>query len=167
MDANSTSYHPDWLGRRLLDDDFAWDEALTIPLSKFFEHYTLHDSVWIALYLTVNDLGVAIAVIRFDAFWTEGRVLHPGSKIAEWPILLLRFSELSSVQLNGFVEPNWSSRTIDSAETEALLAPLQVITTIADVYGGRMSITHHPLVRILCLNRAGEALPLPWNEPRA
>ena len=101
------SYYPEWLGPRLIDDAVEWSSAVATSLVSFLEQYTLHDSTWIGLHLQLDQAGAAIAVIRFDAFWTEGRVPHPGDLVAEWPIILIRFSGVTSIQLTGVQDNNW------------------------------------------------------------
>ena len=157
------SYYPQWLGPRLLEDSFTWGEALTTSLPAFGEQYTFHDSVWIGLHLHLDLTGGATAIIRLDSFWTEGKVPHPGSLVAEWPILLVRFSDVGAVRLSGFVGSDWSSRTIDASETTDSTAGRHR-TSFDDIYSGRVEIDHAPPVQILCFDRSGEALKLPFRD---
>src|SRR6185312_6677969 len=95
-------YYPEWLGSRLIDDAFDWEIALETTVEAFLEQYTLHDSSWIGFHLQVDQAGAGLAIIRFDAFWTDGRIPHPSAVVEEWPILVVRFAGITEVQLTGF-----------------------------------------------------------------
>jgi hypothetical protein len=90
-------------------------------------------------------------------------VPHPGTLVAEWPILLVRFSDVAAVRLSGFAGSDWSSRTIDASETIELTAALHT-TSFDDIYSGHIEIDHAALVQILCFDRSGAALTLPFRD---
>ena len=64
-------------------------------MPHFLSEYTLHDSCWIGLYLQPNFEAVALP--RWDTFWTGGRVPYPGATVADWPLLLVRFERVYQV----------------------------------------------------------------------
>jgi hypothetical protein len=158
-----TSTYPEWLGPRLIDDAFPWADGVSTSLIEFFENYTLHDSFWIGLHLPLDQKSAAVALIRFDALWTDGRVHHPGSLVAEWPILLIRFSNVSVVRLAEFGKTHGFLRTIGVAVTEATSSG-QHLTRFDDVVSGRVEVEHAPRVTILCLDRSGRNVPLPFRR---
>ena len=65
--------YPASLGTLLLEGPLPWDDAVTIGMPQFTERYTLHDSFWEGFWLEAA-YGEATAVIRWDTFWTEGRI---------------------------------------------------------------------------------------------
>jgi hypothetical protein len=87
---------PLWLKRALIDDLLPWDIARPTTVETFLRQYTLHDSYWIGLWVTPG-LG-ADAVIRWDAYWSEGRIPHPGPIVAEWPVLVIRLRRLYAIE---------------------------------------------------------------------
>jgi hypothetical protein len=62
--------------------------GITTTMAKFLDAYTLHDSYWIDI--TLDPTCEALLIIRWDTFWTDGRVVRPSSRITQWPILLVR-----------------------------------------------------------------------------
>jgi len=152
-------YYPEWLSRGLLWEEFPWEQAVRTTMEQFLNRYTLHDSGWIAPKADAQYRGGGLAVFRFDAFWTQGRIPHPGSRVAEWPILLIRFSRLFELRLHDYEpESGGLSRTISHAETEAVGGRCR--TRIWDLFGGCCELVHAKPVDILCVGRAGEVYPM-------
>jgi hypothetical protein len=152
--ADLTDYYPPWLGSDLLWDEFPWEAGITAPLSAFLSAYTLHDSAWVGLYIDPDAAATAIAVVRWDTFWTEGRVPFPGSAVAEWPFLLLRFTGLRGIQFLGYGgdDHDRSPRSIDACTSGVLDGPVHR-TVFEDTYGGSVQIDHRARVDLLCLGR--------------
>ena len=98
----SSDYYPAWLAKALLEDSLPWPDALPTTMPEFLKSYTLHDSVWISLTLDAIYDGGGRAFLRWDTIWTDGRVPFPGSTVAEWPILIIGFSQLHSAELTGY-----------------------------------------------------------------
>lgn len=161
-------YYPEWLSNGLLWEEFPWDQAVRTTMERFLDRYSLHDSGWITLKVDAQYGGGALAVFRFDSFWTSGRIPHPGPHVAEWPILLIRFSRLFELRLEDY-EPGGGGwpRTISHAQTEAWDGRCR--TGIWDIYDGRCELVHAKPIDVLCIGRAGEVYPmedLKLTEPR-
>lgn len=158
----SDDYYPSWLAPGMLADDFPWQAGVRTTLPTFLAEYTLHDSSWIALATDPAYAGSATAVIRFDAFWTEGRVQFPGSVVAEWPILLLHLERLVSLAFAGLDEDiGGISRTIAAADSREVNGTALHETIVEDVHGGRVTLRHAPAVTLLLLDRERQVVPLP------
>jgi hypothetical protein len=126
-------YYPAWLGNALLRHTLSWNEGLSVLMHVFLMRYTLHDSVWEALWGEPGS-GEATAVIRWDSYWSEGKIPFPENEYAQagqWPLLLIRFQRvyrIVSTQIS-FDEPadfpgvimRADSRQIQAAEREHLL----------------------------------------------
>lgn len=61
-------------------------------MPAFLSEYTLHDSYWIGLHLRPGLEGMA--VVRWDTHWSGGRIVYPGSAVADWLVLLIRFERV-------------------------------------------------------------------------
>src|SRR5579884_3540551 len=109
-------YHPRWLKRDLIDDYFPWEQAQATTMATFLEHYTLHDSILVGLWLM--ERGGLVAVVHWDPVWVnfeEERVdfsvddtdIDPlvvaewGDDVAFWPYLLIRFPKLYTLRCLG------------------------------------------------------------------
>jgi hypothetical protein len=151
----SSDFYPEWLAEALLHGTLPWSEGYLTTLPRFFASYTLHDSSWIGLAANPAYDCELRALVRWDTFWTEGRVPYPGSIVAEWPILAIRFRKILRVALDGFdATDSATERSIaDVATTE--LAPEQHQTTFRDSSGATVEVVHAPPVELLCLDRAG------------
>lgn len=82
----SGSLYPEWLSQGLLTGDLPWDTGQT----AFLAAYPLHDSYWIGVWAEPGEMP--IAVIHWDAFWSDGRIPHPSDHVSQWPILLIAFT---------------------------------------------------------------------------
>jgi hypothetical protein len=146
-------HYPDWLGRDLVAGNLPWSEGVASSLPAFLDRYTLHDSYWIGLYAEPGRC--ATLLLRWDTFWTQGEVPFPGSLVAEWPLLAVRFDALDRSEV----------RLRDHGLASALSGPTNRAadahrTHLADHHGGDATLVHAPGVRLLCLSRSREPLPL-------
>jgi hypothetical protein len=92
-------YYPAWLGDALVRGSLPWDQGLSVLMPRFLHEYTLHDSVWEGLWVE-PAFGEATAVIRWDSFWSEGRIPYPEGEYdleGGWPLLLIRFQHVYQV----------------------------------------------------------------------
>ncbi len=91
--------YPNWIGRDLIGKSLPWDESTEASMPAFLSEYMLRDSYWIIIYLQPNL--EAVAVIRWDTYWTRVRVPFPSvegrSWVADWPILLISFGRMYQV----------------------------------------------------------------------
>lgn len=140
-----------WLGPDLLWDEFPWEMGVKTDMPTFLAKYTLHDSGWVGVFIEPDAQGLAVVVIRWDTFWTDGRVPFPGSAVAEWPFLLIRLSEFQGIELIDFRRDPSSPRTISGTSCDPVSHELH-ITKIEDVYGGTVVLKHGPSLDILCLS---------------
>ena len=154
-------YYPSWLSPGVLTGAFPWEAALHTSLADFLEAYTLHDSNWILFALDPDAGSEATLAFRFDAFWTDGRVPHPGSMVSEWPVLLVRLRGLQAIRFDGYAEAGaeWAPRTIARASSRASTAT-NSISEFEDIVGGRVVVEHASRIELLCLDRAGAVVPL-------
>lgn len=164
-------YYPNWLSNDLLNDNLPWDQALPTTMRQFLSQYTFHDSHWISLYL--QPQRNAICVIRWDTFWTEGKVPFPGSRVAQWPLLLIRLTGLLHADID-----LWESAVqtgISGAESARIGESERVgwgipahhptdYTRIRDFDGGIAHLVHAPPVSFLCMSRDRQVLAIPMGE---
>jgi hypothetical protein len=164
------SYYPNWLGTDLIEGNLFWDRSLKTTMPEFFAQYTLHDSYWIGLFLEPQRNGIAI--IRWDTFWTKGRMSFPGSTVADWHLLLIYFSGLcySDVNLDetGISGATTKLLTEQQYQTMVFLPEGEFhCTEIEDFAGGIARFIHSSQVSLLCLNKEKEILEIPFNQAAA
>jgi hypothetical protein len=134
---------------RLVEGFLPWDQSIQLDISDFLRLYTLHDSHWIGLYTDCAWEDSSILAIRFDPF-CNASVSTPTSVVADWPLLFLRFSCVTSIQLSGFSNNGRSQRGISYATAEHL-SEEEAVTKIVDQSGGSVSLHHFPLIDALVL----------------
>jgi hypothetical protein len=159
--ADLADYYPSWLSEDLLWDAYPWDSGTSLTLATFLAGYTLHDSTWVGLHVDPDLDGAATAIIRWDTFWTDGRVPFPGGTVAEWPFLLIRFHGVTSVRLREFErDPTLSPRTISDASSSAV-GESKYRTVVTDIMGGAVEIDHAGRVDLVCLSRERQVHLIP------
>ncbi len=84
--------YPARLGGDLLGGGLPWEAALEATMPNFLSRYTLQDSLWIGLYL--QPKAEAVALVRWDTYWTDGGLPSAGNAVADWPVLLVRFERV-------------------------------------------------------------------------
>ncbi len=169
----------------LLADKTLWTAAQSCTLAQFLEHYTLHDSSWIGVW--IDPLGEqAILLIDWDTFWTQGRVPYPPNQVATWPTLLIRLNKLVLHYYDKHDQFEYGSSHIDGAEsrlvtseereqllarfseglrfassgTDFLLSEDLAFTTLAGDMG-QWHVLHSQQVDVLCLDENGQPIPIP------
>lgn len=179
-------YYPAWLSDCILNDTFPWQAAHTVSMPDFLAQYTLHDSPWIGFWF---GNGEPMAVIRWDTFWQQERLSFPGSEVAQWPILVIKFARVYQYLIAG----KWDAEEVvlgeqialaesyrlEDYQREALLAASFQLKGFSDdcreqfldetlhhtlftgTYRHPIHLLHGGKVQVLCLNRAGEVLPIP------
>ncbi len=162
-------YYPVWLGQALITDDLPWEQATSSTFPSFLEHYSVHDSYWIGLYL--EPQRNAIGIVRWDTFWTKGIIPFPGSRVAEWPLLIMRFSGVlhSDINLQEDGIAGATSAPIHQKDRSrwGIATDLQLDhTQIEDHRGGIAELLHHPQVAFLCLSCQREVLSIPLPAER-
>jgi hypothetical protein len=149
---------PESLAREIAEESVRWDLGQPFAIASFLDKYTLHDSNWIGMQLDTSLDGDATAIISFDAYWNKVGV-QATPQCSEWPILLIRFSSLASINLSGYNDIGGISRGIHGAETEDV-GDGTWKTVIADHYGGKVSIVHRDPVKALCFTSTGDRIEL-------
>jgi hypothetical protein len=181
-------YYPAWLSRSLLETTLPWQAAQTASMPEFLKKYSLHDSPWIGFWFGALE---TVAAIRWDTIWNQDVIPFPGSQVAEWPILLIRFERVYQYLVAG----NWSeneflvgegiaaaeSTLLDAQQREAMLnlslqmkgfsddARLQYLdeslhhTVFTGTYYRHVHLFHGGETRFLCLTPAGEVIPIPLD----
>ena len=149
---------PNDLASRIIEDALPWPDATQFHIDAFLQQYTLHDSYWIGLHVNCGSDDSAIATIRFDPVWNPS-ISQPTSLVADWPLLFIRFTCISSVQLSGFSDIGGIQRGISSV-TVRPISEEEVVTTLHDHYGAAVTLQHFPLVEVLTMSPEGNAIPL-------
>jgi hypothetical protein len=156
---------PPNLAHRLIEGSLPWEQSTKLHISDFLKLYTLHDSNWVGLFTDCACEDTTIAVIRFDPVWNPS-VSAPTSFCADWPLLLLRFACVSSIQISGYRNIDGTQRGISEVSVESI-SEEELRTTITDHYGGSVSVRHFPLIDALAMSPQEEERILPLGRPQA
>jgi hypothetical protein len=179
-------YYPRWLSQGLLENSFAWNRAQTSSMPAFLAQYTLHDSPWIGFWF---GAGEPIALIRWDTFWHKDRIPFPGSNVAEWPLLLMKFTRLYQYLIStrkdlddfvlGEVIEAAESNLVEPQQREALLAASLQLKGFSDdyreqflneklyhtvfqgTYKQQIHLFHGGEVQFLCIDQTGIPISIP------
>jgi hypothetical protein len=146
------------LAERVLDASLPWEHSIQFHIADFLKRYTLHDSYWIGLLADCAFEDSAVAIIRFDPVWNSS-VSAPTSRVADWPLLFLKFNCVSNIQMSGFRGAGQGQRGISDATFERITDE-EVVTTIHDHYGGEVTLRHFPIIDALALSPGEEVLKL-------
>jgi hypothetical protein len=149
---------PEKLARDIAEEEVQWDGAQICSISEFLARYTLHDSHWIGMHVDAAWEGDATAIICFDPHWNKIDV-QDSSNCDEWPILLIRFTAITSINMTGYRDVGGVQRGIGIAEAIDTDKGL-VQTVISDHYGGEIEIMHRDPVRVLCYTANGDRIEL-------
>jgi hypothetical protein len=143
---------PEWLGQDLVAGTLPWTNGSPSSLSTFLERYSLSACRWIGLYAEPERS----ATLLLD--WTDygAQSESDGDETAlEGAVLAVRFDALdrSEIKLRDHALASFVSgatnRAADSHRTH-----------LVDRHRGEATLLHAPGVRLLCLSRHREALPL-------
>lgn len=151
-------YYPDWLSPALVDDQVLDTPGIETTMATFVDGYTLHDSYWIAL---VTNIWASRVAVRFDEFWSDGRVPHAGSAVAEWPVLIIMMIDLVStrIQLREAGIGQAISVSVDGSDTHST-------TVIRDHQNGSAELVHASKVRIRCSIALAARSTSRWSRRR-
>jgi hypothetical protein len=95
---------------RLARDELPWDKAWVADFGDFDARFTLHDSVWVGVFLALGGGNEAVLVIEWDAHWlpeplhSECKHEPAGPPHFGRPFLLVRLSGVGAVRLSGYKE---------------------------------------------------------------
>ena len=129
--------YPDRLGGDLLGGGLPWEAAVEATMPTFLSRYTLHDSLWIGLYL--QPKVEAVTLVRWDTYWTDGGLPSAGDAVADWPVLLVRFER---VYQTFTTYPGPEERETLSGLPETISDATSAALTVAQ--RTRVAARHHP-----------------------
>jgi len=146
------------IASQILEDDSRWDLAEEFHIDSFLKSYSLHDSYWISLQTNCAWENSAVAIIQLDSVWNPF-VSAPTSHVADWPLLLLRFSCVSAIHLSGFRDNVRCQRGIGNVLVDHI-SEEEVTTKFLDHYGASVEVRHFPLIKALAMSPSGDTLKL-------
>ncbi|UCF08724.1 MAG: hypothetical protein JSW28_03265 [Thermoplasmata archaeon] len=87
-----------WYDKKNVVNNIDWKDYQDTDIITFNEHYSLHDSVLLNLINTgTNDL---VLVLLFDPYWQEELRKYQTSSVQEWPVLILYFPLVKSIEID-------------------------------------------------------------------
>jgi len=150
--------YPDWLYKKLIEDDLPWDQKSPYDLEEFLSKYTLHDSSWVGIFHHVAfDRSVTLA-FQWDSVWLPDEIKEGTSHVADWPYLFVQLEDVEEVSKANFVELGGINRSIGDAETMKLEGAIHL--AIDDVYGGQVNVVFKGKHSILALNPDSSVLKI-------
>ncbi len=142
--------YPDWLSKKLIEDDLPWDEKSSLSIESFFEKFTLHDSFWVGVFHHLGfDQSVTIA-FEWDAVWLPNEIKKNTPLVEEWPYLFFQINGVQEITTDNYSDIEGVNRAI--AGGEALNIDGVNHLAIDDVYGGQVNIVYNGTLDILALN---------------
>jgi len=152
----SEQFYPNWLYRKLIEDDLPWDQKASLTLETFFEKFTLHDSYWVGIFHHVAfDSSVTLA-FQWDSVWLPEEVKKGTSHVDDWPYLFFQIDGVKEMRTSNFEELDGINRAIGGGEY--LMLEGESNLAIDDVYGGQVNISFSGGASILALNPDGSIL---------
>ena len=143
-------FYPDWLYKKLIENELPWDQKANLSFESFFEKYTLHDSFWVGLFCHVAfDQSVTIA-FQWDSVWLPDEIKEGTSHVDDWPYLFVQLEGVKEVSTDNYEELNGINRAIGGAEIVKIDGANHL--AIDDVYGGQVNIVFTGEYSILALN---------------
>jgi hypothetical protein len=143
---------PEWLGRDLVAGTLPWANGTPSSLSTFLERYDLSACRWIGLY--AEPERSATLLLDWTDYWAQAET-DGGEAAPQGAVLAVRFDALDRSEiklrdhaLSSFVS-GATNRAADSHRTH-----------LVDRHRGEATLLHAPGVRLLCLSRRRDALPL-------
>lgn len=140
-----------------------WEEAVTVPLPMFFNHYTLHDSRFVALYRAGVEQG--IVVFRWDVAWQDGKIPYHEGGMEQAPLLFVKFETFLNAYCIDGIEPLPSifPNTISHAFSEVVMGRYgECYFTEMELNYGNLQIVHQGKTWLSCMNHRGESIPIPF-----
>jgi hypothetical protein len=174
--------YPQWLIDNGFGDWFEWKNGMYSTFDKFLEFATLHDSYWCGLF---NYLDNSVnLILSFDAFWNQEIANHSGSKVKDWPYLIIKLEKVYNITFDsnldcGYTIGDVKSELVNEQQKEDLIAIFErqkvlnsrlvenlieskiIKTRIEDVCGGFIEILHQESIRLLLIDANGLRIELP------
>jgi len=151
-------FYPDWLYKKLIEDDLPWDKKSNHDLESFLGKYTLHDSFWVGVFHHVAfDKSVTLA-FQWDSVWLPDEVKEGTSHVDDWPYLFIKIEDVTEVTKANYIDLDRINRAIGDSEVLELEGSTHL--AIDDVYGGQVNIVFTGKHSILALNPDGTELKI-------
>ena len=125
-------------------------------MARLLDEYTLHDSYWMSLNVEQFESDL---LIRFDAYWSKGRIPHPGARVGKWPRLIITMSGLVETQLD-FGAINYSS-SIGGADSAEHPTRERKAVTRYQLDAGLVALVHDPIVELRMIDPEGNLITIP------
>jgi hypothetical protein len=144
-------FYPDWVYRRVIENNLPWDKKSDHNIETFLDTYTLHDSSWIGIFYDIKfDQSVTLG-FQWDSVWLPDNIKEGTSHVDDWPYLFIKIDSVKEISTNNFEELYYElNRTIRRAEITKIEEMYYL--TIDDVYGGQVNIVFSGDHYILALN---------------
>ncbi|MBQ4880578.1 hypothetical protein J8M21_25600 [Pseudoalteromonas luteoviolacea] len=153
---DNDQFYPDWLYKKLIEDDLPWEQKPSHDFEEFLSKYTLHDSFWVGIFHHVAfDRSVTLA-FQWDSVWLPDELKEATSHVDDWPYLFVKITEVEEISKANFVELGRINRAIGGAEILKLEGTKHL--AIDDVYGGQVNIVFKGKYSIIALNPDGSVL---------
>jgi len=150
--------YPDWLAKKLIEDDLPWEEKSSLNIESFFEKFTLHDSYWVGVFHHLGfDQSVTLA-FEWDAVWLPDEIKKNTSLIDEWPYLFFQINGVKEISTDNYSDIEGVNRAIAGGEALNIDGANHLV--IDDVYGGHVNIVYQGVLTILALNPDGSVLTI-------
>jgi len=147
--------------------ELPWGSAWGVEFQNFADCFTLHDSVWVGVFLDVRESNEAILIVEWDAYWLPESIrseCRQGLSDDRSPFLFIRLSEIHSVKLEGY-EQSLSGRVISHAEVSD--EDGNKVLEVVDIVGGAVRLSFGGRAEFLALRpQDGFALHLAKAERR-
>lgn len=150
--------YPDWLSKKLVEDELPWNEKSSLSIESFFEKFTLHDSFWVGVFHHLGfDQSVTLG-FEWDAFWLPDDIKKSISTVEEWPYLFFQINGVQEITTNNYIDIEGTNRAIGGGEVLNIDGLNHL--AIDDVYGGQVNIVYNGELSILALNPDGSVLKI-------
>ncbi|WP_461535053.1 hypothetical protein [Spongorhabdus nitratireducens] len=151
-------FYPDWLYKKLIEDDLSWDKKSTLDLDSFLKKYTLHDSHWVGLFHHLAfDRSVTLA-FQWDSFWLPDDIKAYSPLVDDWPYLFIKIDDVNEVTTANYADIDGINRAISGAETLDMGGAIHL--AIDDVFGGQVNLVFKGSQDIIALNPDGSVLSI-------
>jgi hypothetical protein len=150
--------YPDWLSKKLIEDDLPWGDKSSLSIESFFEKFTLHDSYWVGVFHHLGfDQSVTLA-FEWDAVWLPDEIKRNSSLVEEWPYLFFQINGVKEISTANYNDLGSVNRAI--AGGEVLNIDGNNHLAIDDVYGGQVNLVYNGELTIMALNPDGSSLAI-------
>ncbi len=174
--------YPEWLIINGFGGWFDKQDGIYTTFERFLEIATLHDSYWVGLFNYIDNSANIILI--FDAFWNQDIAKHPGSKVKDWPYLIINLEKVHNIIFNSnldcgitigdvktelvndnqkeiFIDSFAKQKILNQKLAENLIDSKVVKTRIEDVCGGFIEILHNEIIRVRLYDSDGNQIDFP------